>query len=142
MPYTLLEDEAIADICFVAEGKDIDELFASAAQAYLDISANPKTVKEERKELFTLSELTVEKLLFSFLGELIFIRDSEFMNFSRCEVEVKKEGEEYMLHATVHGTEIDEGSQELRNDVKAVTMHMFSVKEEGGRWKAKVVLDI
>jgi len=26
--------------------------------------------------------------------------------------------------------------------VKAVTMHMFNIKNEGGRWKTTIVLDI
>jgi SHS2 domain-containing protein len=30
----------------------------------------------------------------------------------------------------------------LRNDVKAVTMHLFGIKHEGEIWKATIVLDI
>jgi SHS2 domain-containing protein len=40
------------------------------------------------------------------------------------------------------GDTIDRENHRLRNDVKAVTMHMFGVKHEGGVWRATVVLDI
>ena len=45
----------------------------------------------------------------------------------------------------MRGEEIDRERHALRNDVKAVTMHMFGVKKargKGGRWEATVVLDI
>jgi len=46
------------------------------------------------------------------------------------------------LKAKAKGEPIDRERHGLRNDVKAVTMHMFGVKHEGARWRATVVLDI
>jgi SHS2 domain-containing protein len=42
----------------------------------------------------------------------------------------------------MEGEAINRERHRLRNDAKAVTMHMFGVKREGGLWKATVVLDI
>ena len=45
MPFKFIEDIAIADVAFEATGKNLDELFKSAAQAVIESMANPKTVK-------------------------------------------------------------------------------------------------
>jgi len=51
-------------------------------------------------------------------------------------------GKEPSLTCVMRGEEIDRDRHALRNDVKAVTMHMFGVKKKAGRWQATVVLDI
>ena len=52
--------------------------------------------------------------------------------------------EGHALDCVMLGEEIDRERHALRNDVKAVTMHMFGVKKKGRRgwWEATVVLDI
>ena len=54
-------------------------------------------------------------------------------------------GKESRMTCEMRGEEIDRERHSLRNDVKAVTMHMFEVKNpagRGARWEATVVLDI
>jgi SHS2 domain-containing protein len=46
------------------------------------------------------------------------------------------------LNATVAGEQLAAARHQQRADVKAVTLHGFSVKEHNGGWKAKVLLDI
>ena len=51
-------------------------------------------------------------------------------------------GRGFRLTCEMDGEAIDRERHALRNDVKAVTMHMFGVKKAGPRWVATVVLDI
>jgi SHS2 domain-containing protein len=46
------------------------------------------------------------------------------------------------LKASLAGEQLDDGRHQQRADVKAVTLHGFSVRKQDGEWKAKVLLDI
>jgi len=46
------------------------------------------------------------------------------------------------LNAKVAGERLDDARHQQRADVKAVTLHGFSVEKDDGNWKAKVLLDI
>jgi len=52
------------------------------------------------------------------------------------------EGDVLFLRACLIGSPVDRKSQELRNDVKGVTKHLYELKQNGGQWRAKVVLDV
>ena len=83
-------------------------------------------------------------MLYDFLTELIVIKDVDSLLFKHFKVTIVS-GEEQSLSCEMRGEEIDRARHALRNDVKAVTMHMFGVKNVGGdagRWEVTVVLDI
>jgi SHS2 domain-containing protein len=48
----------------------------------------------------------------------------------------------WTIQARLVGAPVDQQVQELRNDVKGVTKHLYQLSQEGGRWKATVVLDV
>ena len=139
MPYRFLEDVSIADIAFEATGKTINELFQSAAEATIVSMANPKTVKPIVTKEIKLKAENVNNLLFDFLGEIIFMKDRDAMVYNEVKVEVDEK--KMTLKATLKGDAINPAKQELRNDVKAVTMHYYEVEHKKD-WKARVVLDI
>jgi SHS2 domain-containing protein len=51
-------------------------------------------------------------------------------------------GSHYSLKAAAGGERPDPARHPLTVDVKAVTLHHFSVEETAGGWRAEVVLDI
>ena len=53
-----------------------------------------------------------------------------------------KGGDEFSLHATCSGDTLDLKRQNSKVDAKAITLHQFSVKQEKGIWKARVIVDI
>lgn len=140
MTFRYLPDVALADIAFEAEADTIDGLFESCAMALTDIMVNPSTLRPTLAKEFSVDSGDVERLLYDFLTELIIAKDVDSLLFR--EVSVKVDSKAGSLKAVAKGEPIDRGRHELRNDVKAVTMHMFGVKHEGKRWKATVVLDI
>ncbi|RMD57890.1 archease [Candidatus Woesearchaeota archaeon] len=140
MTFKFLEEFATADIAFIAEGKTLKELFQSAGDALIESLANPKTVKKELTREFTVKENTPEDLLFSFLEEIIYLKDKDGMVFNSLEVEVDEKN--LQARAKLKGAHIDPETQELRNDVKAVTMHYYKIEKEDEGWKTRVVLDV
>jgi len=139
--YKFLEDVAIADIAYEAYGKNLNELFESAAFAIFELSANLKTVDAKEKIEFEMDNQTIENLLYDFLSEILFLKDSKYMVFKKVKISIE-EGEPYKLKAVLEGDTINPQKQQLENDIKAVTMHMFGVKKEKDGYKATVVLDI
>jgi len=143
MPYKLLPDVATADIAIEITGKDPSELLTSAAQAYIDISVDRKTVKPTVEKRIVLHAENTEKLLFDFLEELIYLKDADYLIYADCSAVVTGKNGGRTCTATLHCASIDPKAQKLKMDVKAVTQHMFEVKEQTDKsWKATVVLDI
>ena|SRR3989338_2935059 len=141
MPYKFIEGLTTADVAFEAKGKTLKQLFESAALAMFDIMANPKKVGKKIIKKFSLEEDNLENLMFKFLDEIIFFKDSDALVFNSSEV-IVKEGIKLKLTATLYGDRIDYKKQELKVDPKAVTMHKFEVKKEKGDYIARVVVDI
>ncbi len=82
----------------------------------------------------------LDRLLYDFLTELIIIKDVDSLLFKEFKVIV--DARKSSLTCTMKGDVIDRVRHGLRNDVKAVTMHMFGITKKGRRWSATVVLDI
>lgn len=141
MSFKYLEDIAIADVAFEATGKTLEELFESAGLATTQVMADLKTVDRDVKKDIKIQADSVEQLLRKFLDELVFIKDTELLLFSKFDAKIKKNGK-YQLNVTALGEKIDMNKHRLGVDVKATTMHMFEVKQENGVWKARVILDI
>src|SRR3989344_9444945 len=139
--YKFLENVAIADIAYEAYGKDLNDLFENSAMAIFELSANLKTVYAKEKIEFSLENEKIENLLYDFLSEILFLKDSKYMVFRNVKVEIM-ENKNYKLKAFLEGDTINPQKQQLENDIKAVTMHMFEVKKEKDGYKATVVVDI
>ena len=138
MPFRFLPDVALADIAFEAESSSVDGLFEQCALAITDIMVDPATLKAVETRRFALESEDPDRLLYDFLTELIVVKDVDSLLFKEFEVRVK----DNTLTATAKGEAIDRDRHRLRNDVKAVTMHLFGIKHAGADWKTTVVLDI
>jgi len=76
MKYRFLEDVALADIAYEAFGKDLNETFENAALAIFELSAELKTVEAKKKIDFEIENETLDNLLYDFLSEILFLKDS------------------------------------------------------------------
>lgn len=140
MPYRFLEDVALADIAIEATGKTLGELFGSAAMAISEQTVDMETVAQREKRTLALSSDTLEHLFYDFLSELLYIKDTDGFIFSSVEAKVSERPCE--MKAVLSGERIDRKRHGLRNDIKAVTLHMFSVRKSAGGWLARFVVDI
>lgn len=140
MTFRYLPDVALADIAFEAESDSPDSLFESCAAAVTDIMVDPESLEGTTRREFVLTSEDLDRLLYDFLTELIFAKDVDLLLFKRFQVSISEDGRS--LKAEAWGETIDRARHRLRNDVKAVTMHLFGIRHEGASWKSTVVLDI
>jgi SHS2 domain-containing protein len=142
MPFHYLEDVGTADIAFEATGRDLPELFMAAADATMNVMIdNLDAIESCETRQIELSSDKIDMLLFDFLQELIYLKDAERLLLRAGETQIDQKDEGYFLKATVAGEQLDAIRHQQRADVKAVTLHGFSVEKHDG-WKAKVLLDI
>jgi SHS2 domain-containing protein len=143
MPYKYLEEIGTADIAFEATGRDLAELFSDAADATTNVMIdNIDAIQPRETRQIELSNDKLDMLLFDLLQELIFLKDAERLLLRVREVQIATRDEIYFVKATTRGEPLDAERHHQRADVKAVTLHDFSVERTDGGWKARVLLDI
>lgn len=140
--FRFLEDIALADIAFEAEGESVEEVFRGATQALLESMANPTTVSEGWERTIERNDVDPSALLFDWLSEVVYWKDAAGVVYRAAPLTVTREGEVWLLRARLIGAPVDQQTQELHADVKGVTKHLYRMSQETGRWKALVVLDI
>jgi SHS2 domain-containing protein len=138
--WTLLEEVAIADCALEVDGASLDDLFATAGRAVAEIMVDPATVPPTEERTLALTAPSLELLLYDWLSELLFLKDSEQMVFPQVTARVSP-GSPCRLSATMAGSRIGADTGR-RADPKAVTLHRFWLGPADGGWRASVVLDI
>ena len=143
MPYTYLEEIGTADIAFEATGRDLPQLFSAAADATTNVMIdNIEAIQPRQTRQIKLSNDKLDMLLFDLLQELIFLKDAERLLLRIRDVQIEQRNENYSVQATAEGEPLNAERHHQRADVKAVTLHDFSVERTESGWKARVLLDI
>lgn len=143
MPFEFRGDIAHADIAFNAWGETLEELFKQTAQATMKVMVEDlATIRASEKIPIKLDQSNEEMLLFDFLNEIIFYKDSKRLLLLPEQLSVANAEGHCTLQATLQGEEIDAARHRLGTDVKAVTMLRFSVTRVQQGWQATVVLDV
>jgi SHS2 domain-containing protein len=143
MPYHYLEEIGTADIAFEATGCDLAELFSEAADATMNVMIdNLDAIEPRETRHIELWNDQIDMLLFDFLQELIYFKDAERLLLRTRDVRIEERDGKYFLKAQAAGEPLDATRHHQRADVKAVTLHGFSVQKEDDGWKARVLLDI
>jgi len=136
----VLDAIAIADCALEIHGRDLDDLFATAARALADVMVEPDTVARDVERPLRLEARALDLLLHDWMSELIFLKDSEWLVFPDPVVHVRATPP--ALTARLTGGRIDPARTVLRADPKAVTFHQFALERRGAGWYARVVIDI
>ncbi len=139
--FIFLDDIATADVAIESRGDTPEELFSASARATFEVMVDTGDVQPEIKKVIHLENSEIDGLLFDWLAEIIYLKDSEAMVFCKFEIKIKKD-KDYYLDAEIYGEEINQSRHELRCDVKAITFHLFEVYEKDRKWIARFILDI
>lgn len=143
MPYRYLEDVATADAAFEASGETVEEAFLSAAEATIGVMIeDPESIRARERITINLENDELDMLLFDFLQEIIFFKDSRCLLLRMSSLHIDLDGSPLTLTAEAVGETMIQGHHPLLTDVKAVTLHCFDVKQNEKGWTATVVLDI
>jgi SHS2 domain-containing protein len=133
--------EHTADLGLRAVGRDLSDLFETAASGLFDIIvANRADLRDDEQESVTLASDSTEDLMLAWLNELIFLSETRHRLYSRFAVTVDESGRN--LHATIAGEPIDVARHVLDHEVKAATRHGLFVEPCDEGWLAEIVLDI
>ena len=141
MGYRFIDNIAIADVAFEATGSTLEELFSSAAFATTEVMVKIEDIEPKIERVVSLKNKDLEQLLFSWISEIIYLKDSDLLIFRQYDLKIRS-GEVYELEARLFGEIIDPKKHELMSDVKAATYHQFSLKKKDGQWILRMVLDI
>jgi SHS2 domain-containing protein len=135
-----------ADAKFQAFGNTLEEVFKNAQEAMISVMFSIEeltsyTFDEKEREII-LEGTNLEKLLYSFLEETIFLMNAEFFIGLVDKIQIIHIDEIYKLKAILHGTQSI--NLESHGEIKAVTYNEMYVKydEELGKYTAQVVVDL
>ena len=143
MPYEFVDELTVADIAFRAWGRDLAETFVSAADAVMNAMAEDlDAIRPQDTRILNVEHEALDMLLFNFLQELIYYKDAEQLLLRVQDLRIADDRQPYTLHATAVGESIDPDRHRMRVDVKAVTLHRFSLTQTERGWEATVILDI
>lgn len=140
--FRFLEEIALADIGFEAEGESVEDVFRGATQALLESMANSVTVSGEWERSIERTDVDLSSMLFEWLSEMVYWKDAAGVVYREAPLTLMREGEGWLLRARLIGAPVNQQTQELHVDVKGVTKHLYELKQTGDRWKARVVLDV
>ena len=140
LPFEFIEDIALADVAFRAWGDSAEEVFTAAAAATMQVMvAELGSIAPQVERRAELAHAELDLLRCDFLQEFIYYKDAERFLLLPVELQLCAG---YRLEARLCGEALDPQRHELRVDVKAVTMHRFSLVQDQAGWRAEVVLDI
>ncbi len=143
MGFEIVDDITRADIAYRIYGNSIEELFESGAHAVISaMIENPESISKDIKKNIELLNQEIDMLLFNFLQEFIFYKDSESLLLLPDFLEITDTGNSHNLKSTLYGETIKREKHALNVDVKAVTMHNFNLKFKDDTWTATLVLDV
>ena len=86
--HEFLEAVAVADCAVEIEGDDLDDLFATAARVVAEVMVDPATVRATTERRVELAAPSLDLLLYDWLSELIYVKDSEQLVFPVVEARV------------------------------------------------------
>jgi SHS2 domain-containing protein len=130
-------------------------LFAEALAAFTDtVTVLDRVERREARRLrvaVPAGRAALEDLMVEWLGELLFLFETENLLFREAEVDLpgfdrqSPDGDtgEAVLTATARGERYDPDRHPIKVLVKGVTYHLLEVREVPGKgWRARVIFDI
>jgi SHS2 domain-containing protein len=132
-----------ADVRFKASGNTLEEAFEQAAMAMFNvIITDISTIKPERSVVIELKSEELDNLLYDYLSELLYQFEVEEIIFGEFHVDsIIQNDTGYLLKGRAMGEDIDLDRHVFDTEVKAVTYHQLSVKQESKGFITHVIVD-
>jgi SHS2 domain-containing protein len=128
-----------ADIGLEIWADTIENLFAEAGRGLFSLMADLGQVGQVEVLPVDLHAENIADLFLVWLKELVYLFDTKRILFSRFQILELKDGH---LRANVLGEKLNAAKHKLGREVKAVTHHLFELKQEANGFRARVILDI
>jgi len=128
------EHEHTADWELEVWAPDLRGLFVQSAQGMMALSGARLEQAPQVRRIFELEAPDPESLLVAFLGELLFLAETEGLGFDGFEITLL----ENRLRAGVSGAPLAWRDKEI----KAVTYHNLTIRETSRGLEARIVFDV
>lgn len=128
-----------ADIGLFIYGKNLNELFQHAGEAFTDLISEAKTIQPTEKRTIQIKGENDEELLIHFLKELLYLFEVEKILFSRFDFSLWNKKS---VQCEMSGEFFDEKKHPFKTELKAVTYHQLKIEKWKDGLKATVVLDV
>ena len=130
-----------ADIMFEAYGKTLEETFCNAGLAMFNILTDIRKVKAVKSFSIKVAADKLEKLIFDFLDELLFLLDTEHLLVSKFnDMKVVKKNDNYELTCAVLGDQAS--NYDTHGDIKAPTYNEMKITQNNNDFIFRIVVDI
>ena len=129
--------EHTADVAFKACGKDLNELFANAAEALESTLVQLQYIAPVEFRTIEMASNSYENLLYDWLAELLVMFEVERFAVKSCTVKIAG----LSLSAECLGERIDLDRHIVNEEVKAVTYHNLQL-EKNDIYHVEVTLDV
>ncbi|MHA2363145.1 MAG: archease [Candidatus Hodarchaeales archaeon] len=135
-PFYFLEDEATADIAFIANGNTLEETYANACNALVEVIVESSSIDLIEEKTHNISAEDLPGLLYDLLDHLLFLFDTEGFLFRDNKVKIDKKKCSIVWKG--RGEKFIENKHVIQNHVKAVTFFGMEISET----QIKVTLDL
>jgi len=131
--------EHVSDIGLRIYGSSFKDLLENAGLALFDQMTDLSRVYGVDTLDLSVQGDTVEELFMAWMRELLYIFHGEKYLLKEFEVEEVSKG---LVKGIARGERIDPERHVMHGEVKGATYHKLEVRESGGKWEAKVILDV
>ncbi len=142
MPWEYLEEEAIADIGIKVTANTLSELFMDACLSIAHLMTKVEDLDDLMQKAIQFEEKSLDLLLHTLLEEMVYLKDAELFFVKSVDLHVDEIEEGYAVKGKFVGDLFDPEVDHIGNDIKAITMHDFYVRQEGKTWVAHFIIDI
>ena len=134
--YTIIDHTA--DIGVEASGKNLEETFENLALGMFAIITDESVIENEiKKEILLPRDSDTEQLVIDWLSELLYLSDISGLVFGKFQVELSDQ-----LKAQVWGEPYSRDKHGYGAEIKAVTYHLLSVKNNKKGVTIRVLFDV
>lgn len=131
----------MTDAVIEAHGTTLEEAFEQAAKGLNDTMIDLSGVRPEREIRIEASGHDLESLLFDWLDKVMLLLVADGVVMSEFSVRIRKDGG-YSLSGIAKGEKLDLSRHHYKVEIKAVTYHEMYVRQEGGRFVSRFLLDL
>ncbi|HEX9678090.1 archease [Nitrososphaera sp.] len=134
--------EHMTDAVIEAYGGTLEEAFEQAARGLNDTMIDLKGVTPDRELRINAKGHDLESLLFDWLDKVMLILVADGIVMSEFLVKIDKTNCDYVLAGAARGEKLDLKKHAYKVEIKAVTYHEMSVKQEAGKTTVRFLLDL
>lgn len=134
--------EHMTDAVIEAYGDTMEEAFEQAAKGLNDTMIDLKNVKPGRELKISAEGHDPESLLFDWLDKVMLVLLADGIVMSEFSVNIDKKRDGYALAGAAKGEKLDLKKHIYKVEIKAVTYHEMSIRQEAGKTTVHFLLDL